>query len=91
MWNKYGQLILAVAYTLVVLCVAFIKPDAFYIPLEVWDNVASAGWAMVPVMLAYLLLRGGQYLKAKADEAEAVMWSVRHGTKRENACFRRNS
>lgn len=84
MWNKYGQLILATAYTLAVVCVAFVKPDAFYIPLEVWDNVASAGWAMVPVMLAYLLLRGGQYLKAKSGEAEASMWQLRHQTKRDN-------
>lgn len=78
------QLILSVLFLLAVLAIAFFKPDALVIPLEVWDNVAASGWALVPVATAFALLQGGLYLKAMAGAAEATMWERRHRTKRDN-------
>lgn len=82
--KTHAQLIAACAYLVVVLGLAFFGDLA--VPVEQWDSVATAGWALVPLFLCYLMFRGAQYLAALAGVADANMWQVRTETKQ----YRRN-
>lgn len=77
--KTHAQLIAACAYLVVVLGLAFFGDIA--VPLEQWDNVATAGWSLVPLFLCYVLFRGAQLLGALAGKADADMWQVRTETK----------
>lgn len=74
-----AQLIAACAYLLVVGFFAFFGNLA--VPPEQWDNIANAGWALVPSFMCYVLFQGAQLLRELRSKVDADTWAVRTATK----------
>lgn len=77
--KKHAALVAGIAYLTVVL--ALMWSGTLAVPLEQWDNVATAGWSLIPLFLGYLMYRGAQYVAAMTELTMAKAWDVRTNTK----------